>query len=146
MRMWIVILLIIVVVISGGCSNNFGSHAIQCTIVGEQKICFIREVWGFNGESLSLSTSDNVCHKASSEDDYIADRLRGDDVIRAKIADGKIYIYAVRMKAPKNPFPVEVVLEEYNPLTYFDRDFIKEGYQEFDLGKGNMTWCFKDVL
>jgi hypothetical protein len=129
--------------IISGCSGN---HAIQCAMIGEQKICFVREVWGFNGENLSLTTSDNVCHKPSNEDDYVSDRMRGDDVIFAKIVDGKFYVYAVPMKAPKNPFPVEVISEPYNPATYFGRDFIKDGYQRFDLSKENMTWCLNDIF
>ena len=129
--------------VSAGCS---GSHAIQCTMIGDQKICFVREVWGFNGESLSLTTSDKVCHKPLSENDYISDRMRGDNLIYAKVAEGKFYVYAVPLTPPENQFPVEVVSEAYNPATYFGRDFIGDGYQEFDLGKQNMTWCFSDIF
>lgn len=146
MRIWIFLLLIIVAGINSGCSKNLGTHAIQCAMVGEQKICFVREVWGFNGDRVSLTTSDNVCHEPSKENDYVSNSLRSQSVIFAKIADGKFYIYAESMDAPQNPFPVEVILEKYNPATWFDRDFIKDGYQKFDLGKENMTWCFNDVF
>jgi len=132
--------------INSGCLRSLGTHAIQCAMVGEEKICFVREVWGFNGENLSLTTDDNVCHKPSSENDYVSDRMRGDSVIFAKVVDGKFYVYAVPMEAPKNPFPVEVILEPYNPATYFDRDFIKDGYQKFDLNEEKMTWCFNDIF
>jgi hypothetical protein len=114
-------------------------------MVGEQKICFVREVWGLNGESLAVTTHDNVCREPSSEVDYISNRMRGDHKIRAKVVDGKMYVYSVPFTVPKKPFPVEVISEAYDPTTYFDKDFIKDGYQEFDLGQ-NMTWCLNDVF
>jgi hypothetical protein len=67
-------------------------------------------------------------------------------VIYAEIENGKIHIYSLILHPPQNKFPVEVDIEEYNPLTHFDRDFIKEGYQKFDLSKENMTWCFNDIF
>lgn len=64
----------------------------------------------------------------------------------AKIENGKIYIYAANLQPPQNQFPVEVVFEEYDPMTYFDKDFIKAGYQKIDLSKENMTWCLRDIF
>lgn len=143
MRSAIFLLLIFIAGISAGCS---GSHAIQCTSVNEQKICFIREVWGFNGESLSLTTNDNVCYKPTNKKDYISNRMRGGDVIYAKITNGKFYVHSVPLTAPENQFPIEVISESYNPMTDFDRDFVKDDYQKFDLGSKNMTWCFSDIF
>ncbi len=132
--------------INSGCISNFRTHAIQCAMVGEQKICFVREVWGFNGDQITLTTNDNVCHQPSKKYDYISGSESGYTVNYAKIENGKIYIYAANLTSPENQFPVGVVFEEYNPMTYFDRDFIKDGYQKIDLSKDNMTWCFRDVF
>ncbi len=132
--------------INSGCLSDFGTHAIQCATVGEQKICFVREVWGLNGDQVTLTTSDNVCHQPSAKYDYISDAQSGYTVNYVKIEKGRIYIYAANLQPPQNQFPVEVVFEEYNPMTYFDRDFIKEGYQKFDLSKKNMTWCLSDIF
>ncbi len=115
MRLWIFPLLIIFAGINDNCPGNLGTHAIQCAMVGEQKICFVREVWGFNGDQVSLTTSDNVCHKPSRENDYVSGTMRSQEVILAKTVDGKFYIYAEQMNEPEKPFPVEVVLEPYDP-------------------------------
>ncbi len=146
MRKSFLFLIVILASINCACSSNFRTHAIQCAMVGEQKICFVREVWGINGDQASLTTSDNVCHKPSEKYDYISDSESGYTIDYAKIENRKIYIYAANLQPPQNQFPVEVVFEEYNPSTYFGRDFIKDGYQKFDLGKENMTWCFNDIF
>lgn len=142
MRICLFLLAVVFLAINIGCR---GSHAIQCAMVGSQKICFVREVWGRDGEQVSLTISDNVCHQPSEKYDYVAKGV-GQDKIYAKNADGKFYIYSKYLYAPENRFPVEVVFEEYNPLTHFDRDFIKEGYQEFDLSQNKMMWCFDDIF
>lgn len=146
MRICIFLLLILFTGVNSGCLSNFRTHAIHCAMVGEQKICFVREVWGFNGDQVSLTTSDNVCHKPSEENDYVSKGLRSQQVIFAKIEAGKFYVYAERLYAPQNRFPVEVILESYDPARPVGEDLIKEGYQKFDLSKENMTWCFKDVF
>ncbi len=146
MRKYFLFLLIILASINSGCLNNFRTHAIQCAMVGDQKVCFVRDFWGLNGEQVSLSTNDNVCHQPSKKYDYISGGSSGQDVIYAKIENGKIYIYAKYLYPPQNQFPVEVVFEKYDPITHFDRDFIKEGYQAFDLSKNNMTRCFNDIF
>lgn len=111
-----------------------------------EKICFVREVWGLNGDQVSLTTSDNVCHQPSKKYDYISGPESGYNINYAKIENGKIYIYAAKLYPPENRFPVEFVFEKYNPMTYFDRDFIKDGYQKLDLSKKNMTWCINDFF
>lgn len=121
-----------------------GSHSMECTMIGEQKICLVREVWGFNGESLAVTTHDNVCHKPSSEEDYISGGT-GNSEVYAKIAEGKIYFYVMLLKAPKKPFPIEIIDKPFHPVTGFNKDIIKDGYQKFDLTK-NMSWCFKDIF
>lgn len=141
MRSWIFLLIIPILGVNSGCS---GSHAIQCIDVNDQKICFVREVWGFNGDKVALTTTNNVCHKPSKENDYVSNSLRGQEVIFIKVADGKLYIYAESMVEPKNKFPVEVVLEPYEPIK--DRNLIEEGYQEIDLSSKMMTWCFSDIF
>lgn len=146
MRVWIFLSLIIFAGINSACLNNFRNHAIQCAMVGEQKICFVREVWGFNGDRVSLTTNDDVCHQPSKKYDYISEAESGFTVKYAKIENGKIYIHAANLFPPETRFPVEVVFEEYNPVTDLDRDFITEGYQEFDLSKEKMTWCLRDIF
>jgi hypothetical protein len=39
-----------------------------------EKVCFVREVWGINGDRVALTTSANVCHTHSSETDYVSGR------------------------------------------------------------------------
>lgn len=134
--------LVIVLSLTAGCS---GSHAIQCINVDEQKICFVREVWGFNGDKASLTISDNVCHQPSKENDYVSNSLRSQEVIFYKVESGKLYVYAESMDKPKNKFPVEVVFEPYEP-TKPDGNLIEEGYQELDLSHKTMTWCFSDMF
>lgn len=92
-------LVIFTTIFSIGCS---GTHAIECFNVGERKVCFVREVWGFNGrevwgfngDEVSLTTGNNVCHKPSKENDYVSSSMRGQEKISYKIANGKLHIYA----------------------------------------------------
>lgn len=91
-----------------GCGH--GSHSIKCVIVSGQSVCFIREVWGLNGDRVVLTTSTNVCHQPSAETDYVSDALGAGHSVYYKIEDGKLHVYGSigQMIKPRKVFPVEV--------------------------------------
>ena len=136
---------LLLIVFSGIAAACSGSHSIGCVEVGRQKVCFVREVWGLNGDEVALTTSKNVCHKLSKEYDYVSNVMRGQEVIFCKVIDGKLHVLGESMDEPENKFPVEIVFERYDP-TKPDRDLPSEGYQGIDLSSDKMTWCFSDAF
>lgn len=146
--------LVILLFLVGFTTNCHYTHSIECINVQGEKVCFVREVWGLNGDRVALTKSDNVCHEPSIENDYISTSLRSTEIIDYRIVDGKLYIYDEPMNTPKNPFPVEVIIERRNPLEFipeFRESLKKDGwiekeYQKADLGSNKMTWCFNDIF
>lgn len=125
-----------------GCGQR---HAINCITVDGQKVCFVREVWGLNGDRMVLTTTENVCHEPDKTKDYISNSLGTNPKLLYKIADGKLYIRAYQMIPPENPFPVKVIFERYDPLRR-DEKLIEEGYSTTDLTYNKMTWCYRDYF
>lgn len=125
-----------------GCT---GSHVMSCVVVNGTKVCFIREVWGPNGDRVTLSTTENVCHKPVESEDYVSDSLRSSESVRYKVEDGKLYLYAEPTTKPVKGFPVEIIEAPYDPMES-ETDFRRQGWLEAPLNTSKMTWCFSDLF
>src|SRR5215203_5845895 len=95
-----------------GCGN--GSHSIKCVEVDGQTVCFVREVWGINGDRVALTTSTNVCHKPTLETDFVSETLGAGGLNFYKVDGGRLRVYGSvgQMRRPRKPFPVEVEFED----------------------------------
>jgi hypothetical protein len=77
---------------------------VECIEVNGQKVCFVRQLWGRNGDRVYLTTSGNVCHQPSSENDFVSDMEDAGAHVYYKMADGKLYVYGVgEMIKPRKP-------------------------------------------
>jgi|SRR5688572_6339981 len=127
------------------CIPGNGSHSIKCVVVNGQTVCFVREVWGSNGDRVALTTSTNVCHKPSAETDFVSDALGAGGVNYYKIDNGKLHVYGTvgRMKQPRRPFPVAVEFDILmNPS---DAELRDNGYLPLLLNE-EMTSCWSDLF
>jgi hypothetical protein len=132
------------ILLTSGCGR--GSHAVECIEVNGQKVCFVRQLWGRNGDRVYLTTSANVCHQPSAENDFVSDMEDAGAHVYYKIVDGKLFVYGVgEMIKPRNPFPVPVefdwdIRRGSNPSEAVVKD---AGYTRLPLA--DMTWCFSDL-
>lgn len=141
MRVFFIPIILASSFLSSGCVH--GSHAINCVLVNSQKVCFVREVWGHNGDRVALTTSENVCHQPQSETDFVSDALGAGHSVYYKIDGETLRIYGSvgRMKHPRKPFPVSV---EFENLMNPEEDILfNNGYSRLPLEE--MTWCFSDL-
>ena len=123
-----------------------GSHSIKCVAVNGQTVCFVRQLWGLNGDRVALTTSENVCHQPSSETDFVSDTLGAGGLNHYKIHNGKLYVYGSvgRMIRPSNEFPVAVEFdfERFGGTNPSEAVLQSHGYTRLQLE--DWTWCFSD--
>lgn len=125
-------------------TSCFGTHAINCVDVRENRICFKREVWGRNGDKVWITTDNNVCRQPSKQTDYIAGGTINADGILYKVDGEKLHIYGAYFSLPENQFPVEILFEHYDPRNP-NRNRLNEGYQKMNLEHEKMTGCLSDL-
>lgn len=132
----------ICIVITVGCSR-----VIDCVSVGGTNVCFIRQVRGLNGDDVHVTTSDNVCHEPSPNDDYISDTMGAGEDIYYKVTGNELLVYgsAGVMIPPQKQFPGKIVFDDNDPVTP-GRDLKKEGFTPLQLDYEKMTWCPSDVF
>jgi hypothetical protein len=125
-----------------------GSHSMKCVVVNGQTVCFVREVWGMNGDRVVLTTSANVCHQPSAETDFVSDALGAGGLNYYKIDNGKLHVYGTvgRMIKPRKPFPVDVEFEfeRFGPFNPSEAELRSNGYSQLSLDE-DMTWCLSDL-
>jgi hypothetical protein len=143
MRVLLFTLIVPVTLIGSGCMQR--THAMECVVVNGQKVCFVRQLWGRNGDRLYVSTSENVCLQPSSASDYVSDVEGAGAHVYYKIVDGKLFVYGVGvMKKPRNAFPVPVEIDrEIEGRNLGDAALNSLGYKRLPLG--DMTWCLADL-